>query len=115
MRLAIAIAALMLAATTVAAAAGGFLSVADDVPLMPGLTEKPGAVVFDKPDGRIVEVDAAGPVQRRRVEEFYEAALPQLGWARDREGAFARENERLSLGFTGRDGQLVVHIAIAPR
>jgi hypothetical protein len=54
-------------------------------------------------------------VQRRRVEEFYEAALPQLGWARDREGAFARENERLSLAFTGRDGQLVVHIAIAPR
>lgn len=115
MRLAPAIAALLFAATTLAQAAGGFLSVADDVPLMPGLTEKPGAVVFDKPDGRIVEVDASGPVQRRRVEEFYAAALPQLGWARDREGMFAREGERLSLGFTGRDGQLVVHIAIAPR
>lgn len=96
------------------AQAAGFVSVAEDVPLMPGLTEKPGAVVFDKPDGRIVEVDAAGAVQRQRVEEFYAAALPQLGWARDAQGAFARENERLSLSFTGRDGQLVVHIAIAP-
>lgn len=115
MRIAIATAALLFAATTVAGAGASFVSVAEDIPLMPGLTEKPGAVVFDKPGGRIVEVDASGPVLRRRVEEFYDAALPQLGWARDREGAFARESERLSLDFTGRDGQLIVHIAIAPR
>ena len=43
-----------------------------------------------------------GKLQGEQVEFVYE-------------GAFARENERLSLGFTGRDGQLVVHIAIAPR
>lgn len=115
MRLVAAIAAALVIGLPALAQAAGFVSVAEDIPLMPGLTEKPGAVVFDKPDGRIVEVDAAGAVQRQRVEEFYAAALPQLGWARDAQGAFARENERLSLAFTGRDGQLVVHIAIAPR
>ncbi len=115
MRLVAAIAAALVIGLPALAQAAGFVAVAEDIPLMPGLTEKPGAVVFDKPDGRIVEVDAAGAVQRQRVEEFYAAALPQLGWARDAQGAFARENERLSLAFTGRDGQLVVHIAIAPR
>src|SRR3546814_10021424 len=43
-------------------AAEAFLSVADDIPLMSGLTENTdAATVFDKPAGRIVTAEAGGP------------------------------------------------------
>ena len=48
---------------------------------MPGLTEVPGAgIVFDKPQGRIVEAYAEGAVAGDVVVAFYENTLPQLGW-----------------------------------
>src|SRR3546814_15324856 len=50
-------------------AAEAFLSVADDIPLMSGLTENTdAATVFDKPAGRIVTAEASGPVTNRSEE-----------------------------------------------
>jgi len=68
------------------------------LPLMAGLEIEPGsAVVFDKPDGRIVEAGAAGGGPAGRIRSWYAEALPQLGWRPVGAGLFRREGETLSL------------------
>ena len=54
-----------------AAADSRFAEAIPDLPLMDGLVEQPGAVVFDKPSGRIVEMEASGPLSQPEVEDFY--------------------------------------------
>ena len=50
------------------AGAAAFLSIAEDVPLMPGLTEiADTATVFDKPSGRIASTEARGTVTAASV------------------------------------------------
>ena len=96
--------------------AEGFLSSASDLPLMPGLSEVLDAgVIFDKPDGRIVEAYAVGPVASSAVERFYGETLPQLGWQRAGGLTFEREGERLEIGLGGRDGSLTVRFHVTPR
>ncbi len=96
-------------------AAAGFLSIAEDVPLMPGLAENAdAAAVFDKPSGRIASTEAKGAVTAQAVRHFYAATLPQLGWTRQNSEEFRREKEQLRLGFAGRDGALTVRFELAP-
>ncbi|HEV2677873.1 MAG TPA: hypothetical protein VGV37_25300 [Aliidongia sp.] len=92
----------------------------EDVPLMPGLaSDDSSSLVFDKPQGRIVEAAARGAVTRHAVMAFYDESLPQLGWRRTAASAgtksFERDGERLSLDFDGRDGNLQVAFTLAPR
>ena len=66
-------------------AAAQYLSVAPDVPLAQGLREIPDAVlVFDKPQGRIVQIAAAtqqdGVWSVDALQQFYRDSLPNLGW-----------------------------------
>ncbi len=96
-------------------AAAGFLSIAEDVPLMPGLAENAdAAAVFDKPSGRIASTEAKGAVTAHAVRQFYAATLPQLGWARQNNEQYRRDKEQLRLGFVGRDGALTVRFELAP-
>ena len=97
-------------------AAERFLSAIRDLPLMPGLTETPGsALVFSKPQGRIVEVAAEGAVAAGRVLDFYRRTLPQLGWQPDGDRAFRREGERLGLDLTTGRGGLIVRFSLTPQ
>lgn len=105
----------LILAVGTAQAADAFLSVAEDVPLAPGLTEQPGAVVFDKPGGRIVEADAQGSVARAQIERFYRDSLPELGWRPAASGMFERDAERLKIGYTAKGRTVIVHFTIAPR
>lgn len=87
----------------------------EDVPLMPGLAAAAdGGLVFDQPQGRIVEATASGSVRRRDVIAFYRASLPELGWAVRGNRNFERSGERLSLDFNGRDGRLTVDFTLVP-
>ncbi|HLY54412.1 MAG TPA: hypothetical protein VKS60_02575 [Stellaceae bacterium] len=87
----------------------------EDVPLMPGLETVDGsALIFDKPQGRIVEVSASGALKRSDVLQFYAASLPALGWTKAGRQAYQREGERLSFEFTGADGHLIVGILLEP-
>ncbi len=96
-------------------AADGFLSVADDVPLMPGLSENPDeATVFDKPGGRIVQAVASGRLDRQALLAFYGQTLPQLGWQPASASRFTREAEALTLTVESRGGLLTVRFEIAP-
>jgi hypothetical protein len=100
----------------VAAEKAGFLAGTEDIPLMPGLANDLATlVVFDKPQGRIVEVEAKGKVTRAGVETFYATALPELGWAADGPQSWQREGEGLRYDFKGRDGNLRVGFSLSPR
>jgi hypothetical protein len=99
---------------------GHFLSGFEDLPLMDGLTEQADSgVVFDKPDGRIIERYASGPLSLDSVETFYRETLPQLGWRPARAKAarhlnFQREGESLDIEFKTVGSELVVRFSLAP-
>ena len=67
-----------------ALARDAYLSLAPDIPLAPGLSEFDGGqVVFDKPEGRIVRIEAARLKTQGAgdgVPAFYRETLPNLGW-----------------------------------
>ncbi len=98
-----------------ARAAERFFSAISDLPMMAGLVEVADArMVFDKPEGRIVQVAASGTVTRTDVLRFYTDVLPRLGWTRAEDGTFRRAGERLSLRMRRGDGTLMVHFSLSP-
>ena len=100
-------------------AGGAFVEGIDDLPLMPGLVGVADqSLVFDKPDGRIVQAVAAGRVQASAVRSFYADTAPQLGWKSAGEGRFTRDGESLRIelidsGAPG--GTLTVRFLVNPQ
>lgn len=98
-----------------------FFSELNDIPLMPGLYElAEDTVVFDKPEGRIIESAAASETETiNKINEFYDSALPQLGWIRvaapDGGAAYIRQDEALRLRLETREGVNVVKLMVSPR
>ena len=83
---------------------------------MPGLHNQENTlVVFDKPQGRIVEIEARGKVTRAAAEKFYAASLPPLGWVADGAHRWRREGEGLKLDIKGHDGDLRIGFSLALR
>lgn len=115
LRAVLAAAILLAAADPAAADPGSFLVESEDVPLMPGLVESHAqGVLFDTPEGRIVEAHAEGLVAAGDVEAFYAATLPQLGWTRLDALTFRRETELLRLETSPSKGGLAVRFVIHP-
>jgi hypothetical protein len=99
-----------------AAFADAFVPGTEDVPLMPGLTPVAGSsLVFDKPEGRIVEAQASGKVTRAAARAFYGASLPQLGWTAASGDAWRREGEVLHLDYREERGILTVGFTLSPQ
>ncbi len=78
------------------------------LPVMEGLTENVDArLVFDKPEGRIIEAHFTGSGPVAGVMDFYRDTLFQLGWVLNQENStesfaeFLREGERLTIEVTG--------------
>ena len=93
----------------------GFVGGIEDLPLMAGLVEDAAAgLVFDKPEGRIVEAVATGPLERAAVDAFYAATLAELGWRPSGDGAYKREGEALRITVSGEDGAVTVHFSLTP-
>jgi hypothetical protein len=87
----------------------------EDLPLMEGLTQvAQGSVLFDTPQGRIVQASAIGAVTQDAVLTFYTLTLPQLGWTEVAEATFRREGEILRLEFSDADHQLMVQFFAEP-
>ena len=106
---------LSLVGATIEARADVFLPGTEDIPLMPGLAPVPNsALVFDKPEGRIVETRALGATTRAKVEAFYAASLPPLGWSPLGRDRWRREAERLTLDFSTAGGKLAVGFTLSP-
>jgi hypothetical protein len=95
-----------------------FLSVLDDMPLMPGLTElRDQASDFQTPEGRIIDGTAAGSVDARAVSSFYDQTLPALGWRREAPGRFLRDRERLVIAVApgATKGAVTVRFSVRPQ
>lgn len=97
-----------------ALAADAFVPGIDDLPLMPGLVAEADALVFDKPDGRIVQATALGSLESRAVRDFYDSALPQLGWQRQSAGRYVREGEALAITIESAGGRITVQFTLSP-
>lgn len=87
--------------------AEGFLSAIDDMPLADGVVEiEDGTLVFDKPEGRIVQVTALreGASTPALIKQFYLATLPNLGWRNSAHASgsltFTRKGEILRITLT---------------
>ena len=92
-----------------------FVPGTEDVPLMKELAPVKGSdLVFDKPEGRIIEASARGKVTKAAVRSFYASTLPQLGWKASGE-SWTRETETLHLDISGRDGDLWVTFTLLPK
>jgi hypothetical protein len=97
-------------------AGGAFVPGTEDVPLMPGLAAVEGTeLVFDKPQGRIVQAQARGRVRPEAVRRFYGETLPGLGWTEAGRQRWQRESEALAIDITGRDGAVTVGFTLTPR
>jgi hypothetical protein len=93
-----------------------FVGGLEDLPLMDGLAEdRAAALVFDKPDGRLVDAYAYGPVAAEAVAAFYRETLPQLGWRAVGPLVFEREGEQLSIETEANQGGVLVRFHLAPR
>ncbi len=52
-----------------------------DIPLMPDYVEDDNSrVVFDTPEGRIIQIRVVGPAGAQKAVEFYQLVLPSLAW-----------------------------------
>jgi hypothetical protein len=106
---------MLLAPFSAARAADRFVAGLEDLPLMPGLAPVEGAgLVFDDPQGRIVDAYAKGKTSRDDVLRFYGDTLPQLGWSKSAPGEFHREGERLRIEFKEKAGELTVRFFLSP-
>lgn len=97
-----------------------------DLPLMDGLVEnREAALLFDSPDGRIINAEASGALKANEVNNFYRMVLPSLGWKMNisksncEDGAqyclFAdREKESLTLNVIENTSGLKVLFALSP-
>jgi hypothetical protein len=113
--------ALLLTAFAVAPVSAGpaYLQEVADMPLPAGFAEDSAAgMVFDKPEGRIVEAVARGRGDAAAVARFYRNALPELGWVaegRPEALSWRRDGETLRLEVAGTGAQVVVRFHIAPQ
>tara|TARA_Y100001960_G_scaffold330653_1_gene425269 strand:+ start:1181 stop:1531 length:351 start_codon:yes stop_codon:yes gene_type:complete len=92
-----------------------FFSNVEDLPIMHGLEEIfEAGMVFDKPEGRIIEVIAIGAVSHEAILDFYGSTLPELGWRRIGLTDFTRSGEILSFRIDDSDGEATIRFIIAP-
>ena len=100
-----------------AAETPAFLETLSDVPLMPGLQEIPDqGVVFDKPEGRIVESAAiTESVDAGSISAFYNKTLPELGWKRTGSDTYVRGDETLEIAVVDLSRSRIVRFTVNPR
>ena len=94
-----------------------FFETLQDVPVMPGLTElEDYKLVFDKPEGRIVEMVAK--IEGASIDDvrnYYSRSLPQLGWVMTAPDNYMRGGEHLSFNFEREQNDSFVRMTVQPR
>lgn len=94
-----------------------FIEILGDVPLMDGLSvDESSALVFDKPEGRVIEIaatDEAG-LGNAAISGFYDTALAQLGWLKTDQNRYVRMSEALEISFIQGDSASLVRFVLSP-
>ena len=89
-----------------------YLSAIADLPLPDGVAEQTDkSTVFDAPMGRIITAYASGQAAADDVRDFYDDALPPLGWEKTGEGSFRRKAEVLKIDVLGGQGGSPVNVS----
>jgi hypothetical protein len=97
-------------------AAAKFVSGFDDLPLMSNMTEIPDTdVSFDTTAGRIIIAFARSPDGPETIRAFYRTVLSQLGWQKQTETAFTREDEVLSFDYLTDGSDTVIRFSLLPQ
>lgn len=93
-----------------------YSSIASDLPLMPGLTEKAESLVlFDKSEGRIAEITMAAAPSQIEILEYYAKALPELGWRAENPQIWRRKGEQLTIRFNTPERLVTFHLEPFPQ
>lgn len=111
------LAVLIMLSTAALAAEPRFFRELNDIPLMPGLYElAQSAVIFDKPEGRIVEAAAVSETENiNKIKAFYDSVLPQLGWVSAGGNVYTRAGESLKITVEVQGGLNTVRLMVSPR
>ena len=93
-----------------------FIPGVNGLPLVTGLVLMPGRnIIFDTPEGRIIEAFADGKISPNNILAFYKDTLPQLGWIVKSKNEFERENEVLRIEVSAnKKNQSIVRFFITP-
>ena len=93
-----------------------FIPGVNGLPLVTGLVLMPGRhIIFDTPEGRIIEAFADGRISPTNILAFYKDTLPQLGWNVKSKNEFQRENEVLRIEVSAnKKNQSIVRFFITP-
>ncbi len=93
-----------------------YSQVIDDLPLMQGMVEnKEKSVVFEKPQGRIVEAFAIIKAKKSTIETFYKQSLPALGWKHHKRLIFSREGEQLTISIAKTGQRHEIRFSLKPK
>lgn len=110
---------------TKAFAENGYFSALPELPVPPLMQENDdSAVRFDQPEGRIITLQASGKAEPQEIIDFYDTALPSLGWTRhnvnDDKGQehkvyYTRDKEVLFFEIKGlSDGSARLNVLLRP-
>lgn len=94
-----------------------YVQILSDVPLAPGLSlEEESEVVFDVPEGKIVEVSAFGAADLADTQTFYKESLEALGWqpVPGKAWSYKRDEEFLEISFDDGENDLQVKFRLMP-
>ena len=92
-----------------------YLATLNDLPLSAQMKENVDeSMVFDIPQGRIVEVIAFTPETKEQVTAFYQKTLPALGWVRDEDLTFHRDREKLVIRINAITKRTIVQFTLSP-
>jgi hypothetical protein len=104
--------------------ANDFVPGLDDIPLAPGLVaaDEPD-LVFDKPEGRLVETSATSRQSEKKLRDFYAVTLPQMGWQAEKStkdaakdtDRYRRDQEVLTLVTHRKDGNTDIIFRLNPQ
>ncbi|MEZ5757769.1 MAG: hypothetical protein R3D86_06080 [Emcibacteraceae bacterium] len=96
------------------------------IPLMEGLVENQDeALLFDSPQGRIINAVASGAIEGKKIYDYYAMVLPSLGWNVDKRNkcdekaelclSAIRDKESLSLMIDVKSGTSTVTYSLSPK
>lgn len=69
-------------------------------------------ILFDTNEGRIVQLDTKGKVEKKVVKDFYNQLLPNLGWRLVKENKFSRQDEIIEIEFSEKNDFLFLKFRI---
>ena len=78
-----------------------FIDGVEDLPLHENMEFiKDSLILFDTNEGRIIQLDTKGKVEKTVIKDFYEELLPNLGWSLVKENMFSRDDEIIEIEFS---------------